>query len=185
MNGRRTPGTREIELLQSVQATDRFTRAIEHLGSEILPVRMGGICALERMARDLADDPAYIVDTLAEFVRERQQDSTVGNGGYVPTLQVRAPDAQAAITVLCRSRSLTRGLRVKGRNYSTSLALTFAARTCVKHVKMVSIYTQRDWKGLTFTGHIWSIIFWTPQTLAESIKEAGSFGMARTYAMRT
>ncbi|HEY5844965.1 MAG TPA: pentapeptide repeat-containing protein [Mycobacterium sp.] len=94
---------REIELLRSAQSTDRFTRAIEHLGSDIVPVRMGGIYALERMARDIPEDRAYIIDTLAAFVRERQQASNVGRGGYVTTLQVRAPDAQAAVTVLCRS----------------------------------------------------------------------------------
>src|SRR6516164_8690295 len=36
--------------------TDRYTRAIEQLGSKELDVRIGGIYALERIARDSARD---------------------------------------------------------------------------------------------------------------------------------
>jgi hypothetical protein len=92
----------EIDLMRSAQATDRFTRAIEQLGSQIPHVRMGGIFALERMARDSPSDHAYIVDTLAAFIRERLPAAEVGDGGYVKILRLRAPDAQAALTVLCR-----------------------------------------------------------------------------------
>lgn len=92
----------EIELIRSAQATDRFTRAIEQLGSQIPHVRIGGIFALERMARDSPIDCAYIVDTLAAFIRDRPPASKVGHGGYVQILRLRAPDAQAALTVLCR-----------------------------------------------------------------------------------
>src|SRR4051812_24926990 len=38
------------------QLTERFTRAIDQLGSTSLDVRLGGIYALERIARDSADD---------------------------------------------------------------------------------------------------------------------------------
>jgi hypothetical protein len=54
------------------------------------------------MARDLPTEHSYVVDTLAAFVRERLPGSSVGAGGHVPAMQVRAPDAQAALTALCR-----------------------------------------------------------------------------------
>ncbi|MDI6105973.1 pentapeptide repeat-containing protein [Actinoplanes sp. NEAU-A12] len=94
---------RQNELAFSAQVTDRFTRAIGQLGSESTHVRMGGIFAVERIARDSPDDRQHIVDTLAAFVRGRLPVTSVGNGGYVPIMQLRAPDVQAALTVLCRS----------------------------------------------------------------------------------
>jgi len=94
---------RQLELARSAQLTDRFSRAIEQLGGSSNHVRMGGVFALERIARDSPDDRQHIVDTLDAFVRERLPGASVGAGGYVPILQLRAPDAQAALTVLCRS----------------------------------------------------------------------------------
>src|SRR5215204_4459991 len=93
----------QIDLMRSAQVTDRFTRAIEQMGSESTHVRMGGIFAMERIARDSPGDHQYVVDTLAAFLRGRVPATDVREGGYVPILQLRAPDVQAALTVLCRS----------------------------------------------------------------------------------
>jgi len=43
-----------LELAQQAQVTDRHTKAIQHLGSDKLDVRIGGLYALERVARDSA-----------------------------------------------------------------------------------------------------------------------------------
>jgi hypothetical protein len=43
---------RSFALNRAGQITDRFTKAIEQLGHEELDVRLGGIYALERIARD-------------------------------------------------------------------------------------------------------------------------------------
>ena len=43
---------RNFTLSREGQVTDRYTRAIEQLGSDKLDVRIGGIYALERVARD-------------------------------------------------------------------------------------------------------------------------------------
>jgi len=43
---------RTFELTEQGQVTDRYTKAIEQLGSDKLDVRIGGIYALERIARD-------------------------------------------------------------------------------------------------------------------------------------
>jgi len=56
---------------QEGQITERFTRAIEHLGDkERLTVRLGGIYALERIARDSAKDHWQIMEVLTAYVRE-------------------------------------------------------------------------------------------------------------------
>jgi len=83
--------------------TDRFTRAIEHLGNENQQVRIGAIFELEQIAKDSASYRPPIVSTLAAFVRQKMPASNVEKDQYVDVLLVRAPDAQAALTVLCRS----------------------------------------------------------------------------------
>jgi hypothetical protein len=50
--------------------TERYAKAIEQLGSDKLEVRIGGIYALERIARDSARDHPTVMEVLAAFVRE-------------------------------------------------------------------------------------------------------------------
>ena len=50
--------------------TERFTRAIDQLGNESLDVRLGGIYALEPIARDSKDDHPQVVEILTAYVRE-------------------------------------------------------------------------------------------------------------------
>ena len=52
------------------QITERFSKAIEHLGNEKLEIRLGGIYALERIARDSLKDHFSIMEILTTFVRE-------------------------------------------------------------------------------------------------------------------
>ncbi len=47
---------RTLQVNQEGQITERFSRAIEHLGDDRLAVRLGGIYALERIARDSPRD---------------------------------------------------------------------------------------------------------------------------------
>lgn len=101
-------GGRQLELMLSSQMTDRFTKAIDQLGSEKKAVRIGGIFALERIARDSQDESTNytiqsIAYTLATFVRESQPRAAIHESAYIPMLKIRAPDVQAAMTVLCRS----------------------------------------------------------------------------------
>jgi hypothetical protein len=48
---------------------ERFTRAIEQLGSDQLEVRLGAIYALERIARDSERDHWPIMEILTAYVR--------------------------------------------------------------------------------------------------------------------
>ena len=56
------------------QVTDRYTRAIEQLGSDKLDVRIGGIYALERVAGDSVRDHPTVMEVLAAFVREHSRE---------------------------------------------------------------------------------------------------------------
>ena len=54
--------------------TDRYTKAIEQLGSDKLDVRIGGIYALERVARDSARDHPTVMEVLTAFIREHSRE---------------------------------------------------------------------------------------------------------------
>ena len=61
---------RTIRVTRDGQLTDRFTAAVEHLGSDKAPVRVGAIYALGRIARDSRSDRSAVVALLAEHLRE-------------------------------------------------------------------------------------------------------------------
>jgi len=93
----------QLELLREGQITERFMRAIENLDNNSMHVRIGSIFALERIARESANDRPYVVSTLATLIRESLPAASVHESTYVPELQVRNADAQVALTILCRS----------------------------------------------------------------------------------
>ena len=66
---------RTHELTEQGQVTDRYTKAIEQLGSDKLDVRIGGIYALERIARDSAKDHPTVMEVLTAFIREHSRDT--------------------------------------------------------------------------------------------------------------
>jgi len=111
---------RRIEVAQEGQLTERFTRAIEQLGSEKLEVRLGGIYALERIARDSPKDHWTIMEVLTAFVRERArwQDQPESSPASKPPPP--RTDIQAILTVLGR-RTRTFG---KGEELSLDLSNT-------------------------------------------------------------
>ena len=98
-----TLSRRTFELTEQGQVTDRYTKAIEQLGSKELHVRIGGIYALERVARDSARDQPTVTEVLTAFIREhsREQWPRSAAGQPVPERSTR-PDVQAAITVVGR-----------------------------------------------------------------------------------
>ncbi len=93
----------QLGLLREGQITGLFMRAIENLGSDNRHVRIGSIFALERIAKESEDDRPYVVSTLATLIRESLPAASVRESTYVPELQVRKPDVQVALTILCRS----------------------------------------------------------------------------------
>jgi len=89
-----------VDLARQGQITERFARGIELLGSEKLEVRLGGIYALERIARDSKKDHWTIMEVLTAYVREN---AAWSDDRYIPSESVPlATDIQAVLTVLNR-----------------------------------------------------------------------------------
>jgi hypothetical protein len=88
-----------FELTGQRQATGRYATAIEQLGSDKLDVRIGGIYALERIARDSAQDHPTVMEVLTAFLREHSRDP-----GPPPASgrKKMRPDLQSALTVVGR-----------------------------------------------------------------------------------
>ena len=61
---------RQVAVAEQGHVTDRFTKAIEQLGSDNLAVRLGGIYALERIAKDSKRDHWTIMEVLTAYVRQ-------------------------------------------------------------------------------------------------------------------
>ncbi|MCX5010352.1 pentapeptide repeat-containing protein [Streptomyces sp. NBC_00555] len=95
--------------------TDRFSRAVDQLGSEKLDVRIGALYALWRIADHSPHDREAVISIMAAFLRTHLpwpphgQDSPAADAAInsVPPLETRAADAQVALTrlgVLCQER---------------------------------------------------------------------------------
>jgi uncharacterized protein YjbI with pentapeptide repeats len=100
-NGLSLNATREqIKITEEGHLTDRFSKAIEQLGSTTSDVRLGGIYALERVMRDSPADQPTIMEVLAAFIRDHAP-RTKPAPNPVATALPRT-DIQAALTVLGR-----------------------------------------------------------------------------------
>jgi hypothetical protein len=101
----------QVRISERGQATERFTKAIDQLGSESIDVRLGGIYALQGLAE--GPEPGYgvIARVLAAYVTThaawKAEDVPGSNETNVTNelamLYSRAPDVQAAMTILAES----------------------------------------------------------------------------------
>ncbi len=99
---RRVAATEQaVEVSREGQITERFTRAIDQLGSGRMQIRLGGIYALERIARHSREDHWPIMEILTAFVRDK---AAWKEGNGVPDGDPPRPpqDIQSALTVLGR-----------------------------------------------------------------------------------
>ena len=95
---------RTHELTEQGQVTDRYAKAVEQLGSDKPDVRIGGIYALERIARDSARDHPTVMEVLTAFVREHSREQwplPERDTDPAPPRKTR-PDVQAAAWVIGR-----------------------------------------------------------------------------------
>ena len=92
----------KLRVTTDSQLADRFTQAVEQVASENLGVRLGGIYALERIARASESDHWPVMEILTTYVRERApwKESRPPNE-ELPARKLAA-DIQAALTVLGR-----------------------------------------------------------------------------------
>ena len=104
---------RNVQIAQEGQITERFTRAIEHLGATHddeqktprLEVRLGGIYALERIARDSKADHWPVMEVLTAYVRENapwNEGSALTEDPQQRETPKPRVDVQAILTVLGR-----------------------------------------------------------------------------------
>jgi hypothetical protein len=100
-----------VFVAQEGQITERFTRAVEQLGSEKMEIRLGGIYALERIARDSEKDHWTVMEVLSAFVRENAPlgDKLDADDDEEKIKEERknakmATDIQAALTVIGRRK---------------------------------------------------------------------------------
>jgi hypothetical protein len=99
---------KSIRVAHEGQITERFTRAIEQLGTYKVEVQLGGIFALERIARESQLDHWTIMEVLTAYVRENAGWSGDENNGNVDSenshLNSGRPtiDIQAIMTVIGR-----------------------------------------------------------------------------------
>lgn len=90
-----------FELSEQGQVTDRYTKAIEQLGSGKVDVRIGGIYALERIALDSRRDYPTVMKVLAAFIREHSREQLrLPEPHTQPLERMVRPDIQAAVTVI-------------------------------------------------------------------------------------
>ncbi|MFG1645583.1 pentapeptide repeat-containing protein [Amycolatopsis sp. NPDC049252] len=90
----------QIGIAEQGQITDRYTKAVDQLGSpgaDHLQIRMGGIFALERLAVDSPRDQQTIVEVLAAFIRTSSPRADLAQ----PCPKTPA-DVEAAFLVLTR-----------------------------------------------------------------------------------
>ena len=96
---------RRVRAVEEGQITERFTRAVDQLGQESkdkMAIRLGGIYALERIAKDSAKDHGPVMEVLTAYVREkapspeREIDTPEEEEKPPPT------DIQAILTVIGR-----------------------------------------------------------------------------------
>ncbi|WP_433077106.1 pentapeptide repeat-containing protein [Dactylosporangium sp. CA-052675] len=100
----------ELRLSRSAQTTERYSRAVEHLGHDSLDVRIGGVYALEQIAGQSPPDRGAIIAILRAYVRGHSpwppglpgQPPAGTPPAELPTLAMRANDVQAAVDVLVR-----------------------------------------------------------------------------------
>jgi uncharacterized protein YjbI with pentapeptide repeats len=67
---------RKFVLERDKQYTDRYSTAIDHLGSDNQIVRAGGVRALDRILRDSDVDRNRVLDSITDFLRQRTQNTT-------------------------------------------------------------------------------------------------------------
>ena len=84
---------RNTYLSKEGQITERFNKAIDHLGDGKLEIRLGGIYALARIANDSPKDHWPVMQVLCAFVRDRAGNRARGAG-------LMTTDLQAVLAVL-------------------------------------------------------------------------------------
>jgi hypothetical protein len=156
--------------------TDRFTKAIEQLGSEKMAVRLGAIYALERLSKDSQQDDWTIMEVLSAYIRD--------NAPWSPGHEQRRSfktDIQASLTVLGRRHEEARARHEAAERYIDLRLTDLRGANLRGHIWKARSYRARTstllasrmpiWSGLGFNVRTWNARSYGPRT-----SKAQSFG---------
>jgi hypothetical protein len=90
---------RNVQSAEQKQISERFSKAIEHLASEQITVRLGGIYSLERIVRDSPADHWIVIEVLTTFIKEKSVMSVRTEHKGIELIE---RDVQAVLNVLNR-----------------------------------------------------------------------------------
>jgi hypothetical protein len=128
--------------------TDLYTKAVEQLGSDKAPVRLGGLYALERLAQDNAHQRQTIVNVLCAYLRmpyrqhEPEDLNPLTGDAHLQERQVR----------LTAQRLLTRHLRAGSTAFWDSMDLDLTGAYLIDFVIIESDLRWASFKATTFAG---------------------------------
>ena len=91
----------ELRLTRQGQMTERFTQAVDQLGSDKLEIKLGGIYSLERTAQEEKNYHWPVMEVLTSYVRRhaaRKPEEESGENAAAPP----EPDIQAILDVIGR-----------------------------------------------------------------------------------
>lgn len=155
---------KQVEIARQGQITDRFHKAVDHLGSKDLIVRLGGIYALESIAKESKDHHWPVMEVLTAFVRkkvphkeEEQKANQVESDAHKSTDEPEPGkpdfDIQAVLTVIGRrSTELAKKEQYLDLNH-TDLHGADLRRTNLTrvHLRQANL-TEADLKHANLTG---------------------------------
>lgn len=162
---------KQVEIAREGQITERFNKAVEHLGSDDLTIRLGGIYALERIAEDSETHHWPVMEVLTAFVREnapRKQEAEhperkVGSTASIWGEMEPRTDIQAILTVIGRRSTKLekadqfldlRGTELRGANL-------FEANLCEANLNRANLREANlSGANLQRASLIWTNLHW-------------------------
>ncbi|AKB17048.1 pentapeptide repeat-containing protein [Methanosarcina sp. WWM596] len=152
---------KDFELAQEGQVTERFTRAVDQLGSEKLEIRLGGIYALERIANESEKDYWPIMEILTAYVRRNSPVELAESQDKISL------DIQAILTVIGRS------------NYKQGESIILDPVHDSKHLDLSYTYLAgADFEGAHFEGVLFLMSHINGANFQKSHLEGANFGNA-------
>jgi hypothetical protein len=111
-----------LETSREAQFADRYSQALEQLGSDNLDVRIGGIYALEGIALDSPRHHPTVMEVLTAFIREHQLPSSRHGGRFPTSRQLSRLSAAARQTATSAAQGLACRLAVTCSRYCTCMS---------------------------------------------------------------
>lgn len=141
---------RTFRLNREGQVTDRYSKAIEQLGNSSVDVRIGGVYALERIARDSRSDYGTITEVLCAFIREHTSEPS--ERGRSALSGPAGADVQAAITVLARRHADDEDIDLSNSGLNNLMMQGLWHRARFNYCRIAdTIFTRSAMEGVSFS----------------------------------